>query len=223
MGTEPTLVEGPPLRVAVAANGLGARTRRGWIYRDVDCVVGEGALAAIVGPAGSGRTSLLLAMAARMPFSAGELSVCGIRLPDGTAPVRSRVAVARAGGACDLEPWLRVREHLIERGTSTGDRADRFRRACALLGLTVEPEALVGDLSAVRLTLLCVALAMVDEPRIVAVDDLDRGLSGDDQTRLWERLRALTEDGTTVLAATTDPGPVRDQADVVVSLNGGPS
>jgi ABC-2 type transport system ATP-binding protein len=213
-----TSVDDHPEGFAIRANGLGARTRRGWIYRDVTCAVRNGEVAAIVGPAGSGRTSLLLTMAARMAFSTGSLTVCGEELPHGTSPVRARVAVARAGGATDLEPELRVRDHLIERGAPGRDRDALFDKACGRLGLSMPSGSLVGDLDAFRVTLLAIALALLDEPRVVLLDDLDRGLAGADQTVLWQRLRSLTEDGTTVLAVTTDPVPGQGWADVIVEL-----
>jgi ABC-2 type transport system ATP-binding protein len=211
-------VDGHSERFAVAASGLGARTRRGWIYRDVTCTVRAGQVGAVVGPAGSGRTSLLLAVAARMAFSTGSLTVCGNELPGRSGRVRATVAIARAGGVAELEPWLRVRDHLIERGGP--DRDERFDKACQRLGLAVERESLVGELDAARETLLSVALALLDEPTVVLVDDLDRGLPGAEQSVLWERMRALTEDGTTVLAATTDREPLDGRADVVVDLDG---
>ena len=207
--------------IVVRANELGARTGRGWIYRDVTCVVHEGEVGAIAGPAGSGRTSLLLALAGRMGFSVGALTVCGHDLPDRADAVRSRVALARVGGGvAELEPELRVRDHLVERGRRGLDREARFDKACGRLGLAVDREALVGGLTASQAVLLSLALALLDEPAVVLLDDLDRGLPGAEQTELWQRLRALTEDGITVLASTTDPAPATGWADVVVELGG---
>jgi ABC-2 type transport system ATP-binding protein len=210
-----------PNGVVVRTTDLGARTGRGWVYRDVTCTVREGEVGAICGPAGSGRTSLLLTVAARMAFSTGSLTVCGVELPGDASAVRARVAVARAGGAAELEPELRVRDHLVERGTHDHDRDARFDKACGRLGLAVSRESLVGDLDAGQTTLLCVALALLDEPAVVLLDDLDRGLPAADQTVLWQRVRSLTEEAVTVLAVTTDPVPARGWADVVVDLAGG--
>jgi ABC-2 type transport system ATP-binding protein len=212
-------VDGQSVDIVIAAKGLGARTRRGWIYREVSWAVPERAVGAVAGPAGSGRTSLLLAVAARMPFSTGKLSVCGKELPGGAGAVRERVAVARAGGVFEPEPWLRVRDHLLERGTKGQDRDERFDKVCQQLGLDVAGESLVGDLDACRTTLLSLALAVLDEPKVVLLDDLDRGVSGADQENLWERMRALTEDGITVLATTTDPIPAQRRADLVLELD----
>jgi ABC-type transporter Mla maintaining outer membrane lipid asymmetry ATPase subunit MlaF len=57
----------------IVGSGLGLETSKGWVYRDVDLVVPRGALALMSGPAGCGKTALLLAIAVRMRPSAGAL------------------------------------------------------------------------------------------------------------------------------------------------------
>ncbi len=52
--------------VAVTAEEFGLRGPRGWAFRDVGLDAEPGALIAVEGPSGSGRTSLLLALTGRM-------------------------------------------------------------------------------------------------------------------------------------------------------------
>ena len=47
-----------------AARGLGLRTSAGWVYRGIDLEVPAGSLAVVTGPARSGKTALLLTVAA---------------------------------------------------------------------------------------------------------------------------------------------------------------
>ena len=58
----------PPTPALVVA-GLSLMGGSDWIFRDVDLTVAPGALAAIVGPAGSGRSSLLLTLPITFPHS----------------------------------------------------------------------------------------------------------------------------------------------------------
>src|SRR6476660_5084345 len=66
----------------LVASGLGVQGNAGWIFRDVDLRLPAGSLTAVVGPAGCGRSSLLLALAGRMRPTAGSLSVLGHNLAD---------------------------------------------------------------------------------------------------------------------------------------------
>ncbi|GAB3955858.1 hypothetical protein GCM10027614_66430 [Micromonospora vulcania] len=98
--------------VVVEASGLGLRTRRGWVFRNVDLTVGAGELHAITGAPGSGRTSLLLALAGRFPTSAGRLRRHGA------------AALGQVVGVHEADPELTVAEHIAERLLLLGRRAD---------------------------------------------------------------------------------------------------
>ena len=56
----------------LSVHELGLQTRRGWVFRDVSLEVEPGELVAVTGPAGSGRTSLLLALAGHFRTSHGR-------------------------------------------------------------------------------------------------------------------------------------------------------
>ncbi|NKQ24293.1 ATP-binding cassette domain-containing protein [Streptomyces galbus] len=203
--------------------GLGLRGPRGWAYRGVRVAAEPGALVAVAGASGSGRTSLLLTLTGRMRPTEGTALVGGLALPRRMAAVRRVSALAHVPGVTDLDPALTVAEHLRERALLQrrfGDsvrgllrpRRDRARAARqridrALDAAGLDPRALpkgprtaVRDLERVEALRLSVALALVGRPRLLGVDDVDLKLSPDERTEVWELLRSLTEDGTTVVA-----------------------
>src|SRR4051794_28933479 len=94
----------------LVAEGLGARTRRGWVFRDVDLTVPDGAFETLAGPTGSGRTSLLLALAGYFKVTTGAVR------RDGPA------ALAYVAGVHEPEPGLSVAEHVEERLVLLGRR-----------------------------------------------------------------------------------------------------
>lgn len=76
---------------------------------------GPGALIAVQGPSGSGRTCLLLTLTGRMRPTEGHASVGRMRLPEQMAAVRGISALGPVSGVTDLDPALTVREHIHER------------------------------------------------------------------------------------------------------------
>ncbi|MFC6878376.1 MULTISPECIES: ABC transporter ATP-binding protein [Actinomadura] len=220
--------EPPPV---VEADDLGVRTRRGWVYRGVTLRASAGTLVAVAGPGGSGRTSLLLTVAGRMRPTSGALRVCGLDLPEGAARVRGRAAVARAGGAAELEPELRVADHVRERaltlpGTarsreareSFGGAWKSFGAACEVVGLDVPGRRRVRDLSPGDATRLALALAVMERPDVLVLDDLDAGSDGAGQHALWSSARRAADLGAAVVASTTEPSPAGGLADVLLTL-----
>lgn len=209
--------------VAVTAEGFGLRGPRGWAFRGIDLTAEPGALIAVEGPSGSGRTSLLLALTGRMKATEGTATVGEARLPKQLSAVRRFSAPANVAGVTDLEPALTVGEHLRERellqhrfGDSvrallrpraerTAEARLRIDTALTAAGLDLESlpkgaRTAVRDLERLEVLRLSVALALIGRPRLLAVDDLDLKLSDTERTEAWELLRSLAESGTTVLA-----------------------
>ncbi|MER5909441.1 ATP-binding cassette domain-containing protein [Streptomyces sp. NPDC001982] len=209
--------------VAVTAEGFGLTGPRGWAFRGITVDARPGALIAMEGPSGSGRTCLLLALTGRMRATEGTAAVGGARLPKQLAAVRRISAVANVAGVTDLDPALTVGEHLRERALLQrrfGDslrgllrpRAERTAAAklrvdsalgAAGLDLDALPKGArtaVRDLERPQALRLSVALALVGRPRLLGVDDTDLKLSEAERADFWALLRSLADAGTTVLA-----------------------
>lgn len=182
----------------VSARGLGVRTKRGWVFRGVDLDVAPGELVAVTGAAGSGRTSLLLALGGYF------------RTTHGTLVRPGRAALGYVPRVTDPEPNLTVAEHLEERLILSGGawwRRPRQRRSTAIDRLAVyfeSPSTMGRDLTTLERHLLGLAQARVTDPDLILVDDTDPGLSTVEHDRLWAELRALADAGTAVVAACRD-------------------
>ena len=206
--------------VPITAEGLGVDGARGAVFAGVGLRAEPGALVAVAGPGGSGRTSLLLTLAGRMRPSHGSATVGGEPLPARAGAVRRLVRVARATGAVELQERWTVQEAIDLQEVLRGHRIDA-REAAAVLdacGVTAAGGAKVEDLHPLQLTRLAIALAWFERPPAVVLDDLDRGVGADGQRELWQLLKALCEQGTTVVASAADAAPAAGIADVVVPL-----
>lgn len=112
MGAE---AEERPHGAAVVADGFGLKGPRGWAFREVSFRAEPGALVAIEGPSGSGRTCLLLALTGRMRAKEGTAEVGGLALPRKMAAVRRISALGQVPGVSELDSAFTVAEHLNER------------------------------------------------------------------------------------------------------------
>ncbi|GAA3121867.1 hypothetical protein GCM10017600_16800 [Streptosporangium carneum] len=194
--------------VAVHASGLSLKGGHGWVYRDVTLEAGPGSLTAVAGQAGSGRTSLLLTLAGRMKPTGGTLAVGGHH---GPGRIRRVAALGLVDGVNDLDGALSVREHLRERVRSPLWNRRQAARATAALtaaGLERSPgdRTLIRALDREERVRLGVALALLDEPGLLALDDVDAGLGGDRLDGLWATLADLAGQGLTVVASCTESG-----------------
>lgn len=193
---------GPP-RTLVLAEQLTLRTSRGMVFGPVDAELTAGSVVLLVGPSGSGRSALLLALTGRMAGLEGTLVVDHQHL-DRSRTVRSIASVARITGLVEIEEQLTVPECITERclmdGVPTAQGADRMALLAGRLGLHLTDD-LVVDLPALDRTLLAVGLACIRPPELVVLDDLDLGLRREEQLHVLRRLERLAEDGVTVVAS----------------------
>ncbi|MEU0271391.1 ATP-binding cassette domain-containing protein [Streptomyces sp. NPDC006307] len=203
---------------------------RGWVFRGVSVKAEPGALVTIEGPSGSGRTCLLLALTGRMRPTEGHAEVGGLPLPRKMAAVRRVSALGHVPGVSDLDPAFTVAEHLRERALlqrrfdasprallrrpAERAAASRARIEAALKAAGLDTAALpkgertsIRDLERLEALRLSVALALIGEPRLLAVDDTDLKLSDADRAEAWSMLRSIAAGGTTVLAVCSEaPG-----------------
>ncbi|MFD8009638.1 ATP-binding cassette domain-containing protein [Streptomyces sp. NPDC058955] len=207
--------------------GLGLKGPRGWAFRDVSFRAGAGALVALEGPSGTGRTCLLLALTGRMKTGEGRAEVGGLPLPRRMAAVRRIAALGQVPGVSELDPSLTVAEHLRERallqrrfdgsvrallrrpGTRAAEARARIDEALAAAGLDLAAlpkgeRTSVRDLERLEALRLSIALALMGRPRLLAVDDTDLKLSDADRAAAWALLRSVAAAGTTVLAVCSE-------------------
>ncbi|MEV5545111.1 ATP-binding cassette domain-containing protein [Streptomyces sp. NPDC052309] len=216
-----------PTGLGVTAHDFGLKGPRGWAFRGISVDAGPGALIAVRGPSGSGRTCLLLALTGRMKPTEGTATVGGRALPRQMSAVRRTSALAHVPGVTDLDPALTVGEHLRERallqrrfGDSVrgllrprGERAaqTRLRIDTALAAAGLDREALpkgsrtaVRDLERTEALRLSIALALIGRPGLLGVDDTDLKLSAAERAGIWSLLASIADSGTTVLAVCSE-------------------
>lgn len=203
----------PGSTAAVTAAGLTTSTTHGPVFNDVSVSVPAGDWLVVHGPSGSGKTALLLTFAARMAFDTGRLRVAGHLLPQEARAARKAVALGEFRSINDLEDNLTVDQHIAERFsirrfglwvrrsklTPVRDRwNDALAAARADMGMTHEPipgNTLVDSLTPVQRSALAVTLALLDDPSIIVVDDVDAVRSHENTRLLWATFRHLL-DGT---------------------------
>ncbi|GHG47436.1 hypothetical protein GCM10011331_08240 [Flavimobilis marinus] len=209
----------PP--AAIVAKHLQLDGPHGPVYGPLDMYVETGDLVVLQGPQGSGRTSLLLTLAGRMRPSAStvQLTVGGQALPARRNHVQRRAAIAGFAGIDDLEPDVTVADAVRERlawltpwhrrtPSITVDYLDQVAAPVFGHRPVPTPRTLVHDLDEVDGMLLRIAVALLAEPELLVVDDLDQVHDTARRQIVWDRLAALAAAGLTVVASVASAGEV---------------
>jgi len=158
----------------------------------------------LLGPNGAGKSTTMRMVGAVSTRTSGELNILGMDPNENGPEIRAQLGVVPQQDNLDTE--LRVRENLLVYGRYFGiSRATVAKRADELLEfaqLTDRAKAKVDDLSGGMKRRLTIARALVNDPRILLLDEPTTGLDPQARHILWDRLFRLKEQGTTLVLTT---------------------
>ncbi len=196
----------PLLRI----NALGKRFGERVALRDVSFELHAGELVALVGPNGAGKTTLLSILAGVQHASDGDVSFAA----------DDPRAVGWAPQQAALYSKLTVRENLrlFARLERVADVDASVARMLEQTGLAERADDRVEALSGGNRQRVNVALALLSEPRVLALDEPSSALDPAQRARLWQFVGALAERGTSVLFSTHHLGEVRRYASRAIVL-----
>ena len=159
------------LAVTGLAGGYGP-TR---VFRDVDLTLAAGTVEALLGPNGAGKTTLLRTVAGLLIPADGSVTVDGVTVRAGRAAAANRAGVVLVPDDRQLFTTLTVEEnlHVAKRrgGPSPRDLLDVFP------DLEKRWTLRAGALSGGEQQMLAMARALIQEPKVLLVDEMSMGLA----------------------------------------------
>jgi lipooligosaccharide transport system ATP-binding protein len=170
----------------------------------LDFEVAAGEAFGLLGPNGAGKSTTMKMIGAVSSRTSGDLQILGLD-PDRHGPeIRSRLGVVPQQDNLDAE--LNARENLFIYGRYFGMPArECHRKADELLAFAqLEDKAgsKVDQLSGGMKRRLTIARGLVNDPRILLLDEPTTGLDPQARHVLWDRLFRLKEQGTTLVLTT---------------------
>jgi ABC-2 type transport system ATP-binding protein len=193
---------GDPL--AVETVGLEKRFGETRAVDGVDLAVPAGPVYGVLGPNGAGKTTTMRMLATLLRPDAGSARVLGHDVvADGDAVRRS---VSLTGQFASVDDELNGRENLVLLGRlyglPRGQAAERTGELLDAFGLADAADKLVRDYSGGMRRRLDIAASIVVTPEVLFLDEPTTGLDPRSRNQVWEIVRVLVSEGTTVLLTT---------------------
>ncbi len=170
----------------------------------VDLEVHQGEIFGFLGPNGAGKSTTVRMLTTLLTPTGGRARVAGFDVVTEADQVRRSIGVALQDAAID--PIMTGTELLALAAVLYGiPRAKAAARAAELLervGLTGAADRRVGTYSGGMRRRLDLALSLIHEPSVLFLDEPTTGLDPMSRIALWEEVRRLNAEGTTVLLTT---------------------
>lgn len=189
---------------AVEATGLVKTFGATRAVDGIDLQIPRGRVFGVLGPTGTGKTTLLKMLATLLPIDGGRASILGVDVASHPHEVRRLIGVT--GQYAAVDDHLTGRENLMLFGCLLG--LPRTRAAAiaeellASVGLTDAATTLTREYSGGMRRRLGLAASLISRPPLILLDEPTTGLDPRTRGQLWGTIRQLVRDGATVLFTT---------------------
>ena len=207
----------------VRSNGLGKRFGDLWALRDLHLDVAPGTILGLLGHNGAGKTTAIRILTTLSQPTEGSATVAGVDVVRNPAIVRQRIGVAAQQATVDGLMSARLNLQTIGRlgGMSKSAATARGDELLERLELTNFSKELVRTFSGGMRRRLDLAASLMTRPQVLFLDEPTTGLDPRSRNDLWDMLRELVREGTTVLLTTQYLEEADRLADDIVVLDHG--
>ena len=189
--------------------------------KGVSLSVPRGSFFGLLGPNGAGKSTMINIMAGLVIKSSGQVSICGHDIVSSMRAARLSLGVVPQ--ELVLDTFFTVREALDFNAGYYGVPKEKRRTQEIIdaLGLSDKADTNSRRLSGGMRRRLLVAKALVHNPPVLILDEPTAGVDVELRTQLWEYVRKLNKEGTTVLLTTHYLEEAEQLCDTIAVINHG--
>ena len=191
------------------------------VLRGVDLDVPAGSILALLGSNGAGKTTLVRILATLLRADAGTATVNGFDVT--SAPEQVRASMSLTGQFAAVDGVLTGREnlvlvarlrHLEDAGAVADGMLERF-------SLTDAAGRRAASYSGGMRRRLDIAMSLIGSPPVIVLDEPTTGLDPQSRIEVWQTVKDLARDGTTVLLTTQHLEEAEELVDRIAILHQG--
>jgi lipooligosaccharide transport system ATP-binding protein len=187
-----------------AASHLSKRYGDSTVVDDLSFQIAAGECLGVIGPNGAGKTTTIRMCLGQSVPDGGSITAFGLAMPRDSLAIKAQLGVVSQLDT--LDPDFSCAENLLVYGRYFGMKSSQIReRIPALLAfasLTSKATAKPGELSGGMKRRLSLARALVNNPRLLLLDEPTTGLDPQARHLMWERLQLLLQEGKSILLTT---------------------
>src|SRR6478672_5601149 len=193
-----------PNQPAVRATGLVKTFADLRAVDGVDLEVHRGEIFGVLGPNGAGKTTMLKMLATLLPIDGGDAEIFGVDVRRQPHMIRQLLGVT--GQYASVDENLTARENLWRFARLQGIAPGRARATTSRLleqfGLQEAADKPISQFSGGMRRRLDLAASLITRPPLIFLDEPTTGLDPRTRGQMWDTIRALVKDGSTVLLTT---------------------
>ncbi len=181
----------------------------------------RGSFFGLLGPNGAGKSTLINIMAGLTNKTSGSVAICGHDIDKEMRAARRSIGVVPQ--ELVLDTFFTVREALEIHAGYYGVPRDKRRTTQIIeaMGLADKADSHARRLSGGMRRRLLIAKALVHSPAVLVLDEPTAGVDVELRTQLWEYVKKLNKEGTTILLTTHYLEEAEELCDQIAIINHG--
>ena len=187
-----------------SAQGLCKRYGDNTVVNDVSFEIAAGECLGVIGPNGAGKTTTIRMCLGLTAPDAGSITALGLQMPRDALAIKAQLGVVSQIDT--LDPDFTCAENLLVYGRYFGMKDKQIKARIPQLlefaSLSHKADAKPGELSGGMKRRLSLARALVNDPKLLLLDEPTTGLDPQARHLIWERLKHLLQQGKTILLTT---------------------
>jgi len=210
-------------KYVIEATGLTKAYGANQVLKGIDLKVERGTMLALLGPNGAGKTTTVRILSTLLGFDGGTVTIEGHDVVKQAEKVRSVIGLT--GQSAAVDELLTGRENLIMMGrlyrltpASAKRRAEELLKEFDLVKAADRPAKTYSGGMRRRLDL---AVSLIATPPVIFLDEPTTGLDPRSRLAMWDIIKRLMEQGTTILLTTQYLEEADQLADKIVVIDGG--
>ena len=207
----------------ITVRGLKKSYGKTVVLKGIDLSVEKGTMLALLGPNGAGKTTTVRILSTLLNADAGEITIDGFDVRTQSNAVRGVIGLT--GQSAAVDEMLTGRENLVMMGRlyrlTKSSAVARAQELLEQFDLVAAAERPVKTYSGGMRRRLDLAVSLIAAPPIIFLDEPTTGLDPRSRIAMWEIIRKLMDDGTTILLTTQYLEEADQLADKIVVIDGG--
>lgn len=189
--------------------------------KGIDLTIPQGSIFGLLGPNGAGKSTLINILAGLVIKTAGRVRIWGF--DQDLNPRRSRAAIGVMPQELNIDPFFSPRDALeVQAGLYGVPRRERRTdEILRLIGLTDKAGAYARTLSGGMRRRLLLGKALVHWPQVLVLDEPTAGVDIELRQMLWTNVRALNEQGMTIILTTHYLEEAQEMCDQIAIIDHG--
>jgi ABC-2 type transport system ATP-binding protein len=188
----------------IKTDALAKEYSGGRVVAGLDLRVERGELFGFLGPNGAGKTTTIRILTTLTKPTSGRAFINGFDVVREPSRVKAEFGIVQQHMSLnrDLTIWENLELHARLHHLAPRERRDRIQELLEYVGLTDHASQLIDNLSGGLKRRAMIARAMIHHPRLLILDEPTVGLDAQSRRRVWDLIRRMSADGSTVFLTT---------------------